>query len=272
MMTAEIASTPRDLIALARERPCNAASLWTETCRQLIVVDISALYEQLRTNAPRRHSRGKQYLSPKTRVGTTSSGSHSNREEEHLAIALWHRSQGKRWQVQGLSSGLKIIDYQTPLKARQADSRIGKIDLLGLVGDRLTVIELKAGGGSDSPLRALLEGLAYCAIVDANRLDFASELANLGYPIDVANPPCLIVCAPEGYWARWGCRSGATADLSQLAESIADRIGVDIHFVAVRFGGLEKGLGGLPPRLFGPLSFYVLGSPTPNLTNDRARM
>ena len=63
--------------------------------------------------------------------------------------------------MQGLSSGLKIIDYQTPLKARQADSRIGKIDLLGLVGDRLTVIELKAGGGSDSPLRALLEGLAY---------------------------------------------------------------------------------------------------------------
>ena len=42
------------------------------------------------------------------------------------------------------------------------------------------VIELKVAGESargDTPLRALLEGLAYCAIVEANAADIASEVA-----------------------------------------------------------------------------------------------
>ena len=158
-MIADSASAPSDLIALARERSCNAASRWTETCRQLAIDDIVALYERLRASAPRRHSRGKRYFSPQSRSGITRSGSYSNREEEHLAIALWqHSLTGNGLQVHGLGSDLRIVDYQTPLKARQTDSRIGKIDLLGLIGDRLAVVELKAGAGSDSPLRALLEG------------------------------------------------------------------------------------------------------------------
>ena len=154
-MIADSASAPSDLIALARERSCNAASCWTETCRQLAIDDIVALYEQLRASAPRRHSRGKRYFSPQSRSGITRSGSYSNREEEHLAIALWqHSLTGNGLQVHGLGSDLRIVDYQTPLKARQTDSRIGKIDLLGLIGGRLAVVDRKAGAGSDCPLCA----------------------------------------------------------------------------------------------------------------------
>jgi hypothetical protein len=54
---------------------------------------------------------------------------------------------------------LKPLDYQTPLKARQADTGKGKIDLFGLTDGSLPcVIELKvptaSGGRSDTPFRA----------------------------------------------------------------------------------------------------------------------
>jgi hypothetical protein len=54
---------------------------------------------------------------------------------------------------------LKPLDYQTPLKARQADTGNGNIDLFGLTDGSLPcVIELKvptaSGGRSDTPFRA----------------------------------------------------------------------------------------------------------------------
>ncbi|WP_167374275.1 hypothetical protein [Bathymodiolus platifrons methanotrophic gill symbiont] len=44
------------------------------------------------------------------------------------------------------------------------------------------VIELKIdsvnGGQADSPLRALLEGLAYCAIIEKNLVKISAEVAS----------------------------------------------------------------------------------------------
>ena len=76
------------------------------------------------------------------------------------------------------ASKIRMIDYQTPLKARRGD-RTGKIDGAGLLPDKsLCLMELKAPkkGYGDSPLRALLESIAYAAVVEENHAQFVEEL------------------------------------------------------------------------------------------------
>ena len=103
---------------------------------------LARCYEHLVRVAPRRHARGKRYVHGRT--GTTSSGASSNRREEHLAVALCNASRS------GVAFALPdrrpfaIIDYQMPLKARQGDLGVGKVDLFAVVDGRLPcVIELK---------------------------------------------------------------------------------------------------------------------------------
>ena len=140
---------------------------------------LARCYEHLVRVAPRRHARSKRYVHGRT--GTTSSGASSNRREEHLAVALCNASRSGVTFALPDRRPLAIIDYQMPLKARQGDLGVGKVDLFAVVDGRLPcVIELKAARETtrgDTPLRALLEGLAYCAIVEANAADIASEVA-----------------------------------------------------------------------------------------------
>jgi len=90
------------------------------------------------------------------RIGTSgirSSASGSNRLEEHTAIALVNLD--RFWLPGG--GWFRSLDYQVPLKAKQADARVGKIDLLE-VSERggPVVVELKvraqAGSCGDTPL------------------------------------------------------------------------------------------------------------------------
>lgn len=67
------------------------------------------------------------------------------------------------------------------------------------------VAELKVrrpGGGADTPLSALLEALAYTAIVEANRKDLGRELAEraLGVP---EGRPLPMLLGTDQYWRRW---------------------------------------------------------------------
>src|SRR5690606_13284138 len=59
-----------------------------------------------------------------------------------------------------------IQTYQMPLQGTRADRGWGKIDLLGSTFQALpAVIELKQEKAKDTPLRMLVEGLAYaCAV------------------------------------------------------------------------------------------------------------
>jgi hypothetical protein len=62
-------------------------------------------------------------------------------------------------------------------ESRKADKEIGEIDLLGLdIADRLWVVELKVAPNTDTPLKALYQGLRYSAIVDANRQAMSAEV------------------------------------------------------------------------------------------------
>ena len=102
-------------------------------------------YENLVRVAPRRRMQGKRYLHGRT--GTTSSGSSSTQREQHLAVALYNASRGGAAFALPDRRPLAIIDYQMPLKARQDDLGVGKVDLFAVLDGRLPcVVELKVAG------------------------------------------------------------------------------------------------------------------------------
>ena len=211
-------------------------------------------YGDLVRFAPRRHDRGKRYLYGRT--GVTSSGRSSNRREEHLAVALYNASRGGVAFVLPDQRRLEIIDYQMPLKARRDDWRVGKVDLFAVVDGRLPcVVELKTASESargDTPLRALLEGLAYCAIVEANAADIASEVAEQ-YALS-APRPTLVVMAPDHYWAGYldHPRAGRWLPaVRDLVSGLRDTLGLDAYLLALLDARFEMGLAGQPARLVG---------------------
>ena len=136
-------------------------SYFVDEARTIDFIELADEYEALKATAPRRVS---GYLE-RNRVSRATQS--LTRSEEGLAATLVTKGQESLLPDQTL---VRPIDFQVPLKAIQADSRVGKIDMLG-VSDRLVIVELKiarTGGGGDTPLNALLEVLSYAAIIEAN--------------------------------------------------------------------------------------------------------
>ena len=138
-------------------------------------------------------------------------------------------------------------DHQFPLKARQQDDDVGKVDLFAVADDgRLMVIELKVRRGKDrgdNPVFALMEGLRYAAIVDANRDTVAKE-AEKRFDVKVGGePPIVQILAPVFWWRGWTEIDGSTRkkagfwerEFSRLIDDINadDRIGVLVECVAL---------------------------------------
>ena len=241
------------LIHLHSDPAANRITEFAEVATAL-ALDVGTLvrrYEDLVGTAPHRHERDKRYLGG--RSGVTGSGAWSNRREEHLAVALYNASRGGAAFALPDRRPLEMIDYQMPLKARRDDRGIGKIDLFAVADGRLPcVIELKVAGKrvrGDTPLRALLEGLTYCAIVEANIADIASEHRAL-----TTCRPTLVVMAPDDYWAGYvdHPRSGAwLSAVRSLISSLGDTLGLEVHLLALLGARFEMGLGGTPARLIG---------------------
>jgi hypothetical protein len=126
------------LVALYNDASVNRITDLASMTAALSASDLVAGYVSLREAAPRRHLHEKTYFTGHT--GVTSSGHHSNRREEHLAVALRNAYGGNSpLQLPG-GRTLKLLDYQTPLKARQADTGIGKIDLFGVIDSSLPCV------------------------------------------------------------------------------------------------------------------------------------
>ena len=226
---------------------------------------LSAEYEALRKKAPHRHDVGKAYFVEHS--GAPSSGGHSNRLEEHYAMALWNLD--CLWPRLG-GGHHRFLDYQVPLKAQQADCGIGKIDLLGVTErGRLIVVELKypRSGPGDSSAKALMEGLRYAAIVEANLEPLASEAGKrFGVKVDDKMPPIVQVLGPRSWWRDWldpGLKSRAAGDwnraFSRLASAVEVRIGAAVECMAM--DGNTKftpGLYGRKPSLDRPPNLYLV--------------
>ena len=213
------------------------------------VTALSAEYQALVENAPRRSRNNKKYFVGHTGIASTST--FSNRLEEHWAMALYNLDQ--QWPRPDGGS-FRILDYQVPLKSRRGDAAIGKIDLLAVSNTgQLIIIELKVetqgGGRSDPPPVALMEGLRYAAMVQADMDAIAAEAEErYGVCID-KSPPIVQLLAPLGWWRRWLQLSAAgpwEPAFAELTESIETQIGVRIECMALENTKPAYGLDARP--------------------------
>jgi hypothetical protein len=121
---------------------------------------------------------------------------------------------------------LRWLDYQFPLKARRSGLGIGKVDLLGRTDDgRLCIVELKAERSGEDPRIALVEGLAYMAIVTANLERIAGEAEETCGIAMGRETPRLMLMAPAAYWAN-ADRKGLS--LAPLRTALEQALGLQI--------------------------------------------
>ena len=248
-----------DLLKLYKSPETNRYSTFGDYADQLVPADLVAAYRHTRNCAPRRHDRDKSYFVDHSE--RTTRAEKSNRGEEHLAIALLKASRMAGPITLPDGRALNILDYQMPLKAQQKDKGVGKVDLFGLIDDhRATVIELKVvptSGRGDTPLRAYLEALAYCAIVEANVSEIANDAkSRYGKSVEI-QPPGLVVMAPADYWV--GYQANAKVGrwwpvLSSMVKEIDDSLGIETHFLALKNATFQMGSRDHAPQLTGDCS------------------
>ncbi len=263
---------PLDLLKLYKDREVKRITTFADVADQLDPAHLVAAYARARDSAPRRHDHNKSYFvdhSERTKWSEI-----SNRREEHLAFALWGASQTDNPVVLPTGANLEILDYQTPLKAQRRDKGVGKVDLFGLIdGCRSTVIELKVrptnSGYGDTPLHAYLEALAYCAIVEANASEIASEARTRHDTSIDGRPPGLIVMAPQDYWAGYleHSKTGKWWPiLSRLATEVEKSLNLETHFLGLRDAAFRMGTKGQDPQLIGHYSVCSVSELATELT------
>lgn len=209
-------------------------------------------YLSLRENAPSRTLRGKRYFVGHEGIPSTSG--YTNRREEHSAIALVNLQ--RDW-AHPLGGSFRFLDYQVPLKARQSDGGIGKIDIVGVNDEgRLILVELKVeskrSGRGDSPSSALLQGLRYAAVVEANLKAIAHEAKSFGVEV-WEKPPIVQILATEAWWLQQGFNFAADGNsqkyFADFIDNIEREIGITFEFLAFDHLNVVPGLDGEKPRL-----------------------
>ncbi len=228
-------------------------------------------YKRLQDCAPRRYQRNKQYFTG--HCGTLSKRIKQDapvrRYEEHLAVALFNEE--REW-TDPRGGAFRLRDYQFPLKSKQSDEGIGKIDLLGVADKgQLMVIELKVHpkdtGRGDSPMRALMEALRYTAVVQANQADIVAEAKTKSKSgIEIRDiPPVIWIVGTEAWWRGWSTGLAPStrkalgdweSEFARLCRNINQHIGIEINCVALQGtdrGDIDYGPNRDKPRLKGEL-------------------
>ena len=164
----------------------------------------------------------------------------SGRGEELLAHRIFEL--GATLHLQGWEP-VTVVDFQMPLNSMRSD-RLGKVDLLG-AGSGLCVIELKVpGASSDTPLSALLEGVGYAAVVEANATLIVDELRSRGHRAE-ESAGSVLVLGPKDYWARWD-RTRTTADwrraLRVAGATLSKATGLRVGFGSFDLAGIGPSL------------------------------
>ena len=177
----------------------------------------------------------------------------SNRREEILAKALWKLNHS--WSHPG-GGQFRLLDYQFPLKAKRSDKGIGKVDLLGVTDQgRLMVIEFKVkrrdGTRGETPMKALMEGLRYAAIVMANREKIAKEAKDnqcIRKHLDEfeicsisEESPLVQILAPKSWWEAWLTLPDSTQkaagcwgpEFAQLLRDIKKKVSVFVECIGI---------------------------------------
>jgi len=235
------------LVELAVDREIKKVTGFRKAAIELNGEKLLELYEQQKEAAPKRHEAEKKYFGQHD--GTLPSKPKADKDE-HLAIALYNRCRDEGPLELPDGSSLDLIDYHVGLQATKDDKAVGAIDLLGVTeDDRLAVVALKfvapqakRGTTGETPLRALIEGLAYAAILEAN-IDavIGDAKSELGRTVSNATPLVLVV-GNLRYWElcrKRDAQSGAAwiAEMERLAREIEPILGVEIRFLGLELTG-----------------------------------
>lgn len=199
-------------------------------------------YNMLVQCAPRRLDRDKQYFVEEHK-GKLSTPVKGLWREKHLARALWNLN---GWWSCPNGGQFCLLDYEFPLQKQRSDARLGEIDLIGVTDrGRIMVIELKVRPRDkkrgEPPMKALMQGLRYTAVVQANLAVIAAE-AKQCFNVKInTEPPIVQVLAPQAWWRGWLGIHGSTRDtagdwepaFTKLAQDIENRLGVSVECVAL---------------------------------------
>jgi hypothetical protein len=94
----------------------------------------------------------------------------------------------------------------------------------------------------DTPLRALIEGLAYTAIATANQEELKSEIAERFGRTVSDEPPLLVLLASPTYWRlcrKREAQKGAAwiKEMERLAKEIETEVGPSVRYLGLELSG-----------------------------------
>jgi hypothetical protein len=253
--------TSKALIDLAHSPVINRKKALGEVAASLDADQLLTMYEELVGSAPQRHSREKKHFVGHTGVPSTTGV--STRTEDHLAIALCDLDDTAQLST---TERLTLLDYQVPMKARQTDAGVGKVDIVAATASgRIAVVELKVTTNTstgDTPLRALIESLVYYAIVEANASDMSAEIADTYGIHTAADRSHLVVVGPPSYWLTWPTE--ALTAISTLLDRSANALDMNLWFVDLGGINVEMGRDGTRPQILGTLTPLSLHTARPD--------
>ena len=262
------------LIELANDREVRQAAGFRQAAAGITGVALSASFEGEMSDAPRLHDAGRRYFIK--RGGKPAAERRRTKDAEHLGAALvrQYRATDEGFALPEEEEPLHLLDYCVRVKTGPANDPatkgIGRLDLIGLVGERLCIARLRflepsatRCGVGDTPLRALVEGLAYSAIAASNRTELGLEITErFGRSVGDAPPVMLLLASPR-YWElcrKREAQKGAAwiKELERIARELEEENGVSVRYLSL---GLEGDPGwsyddqgpvlAAPPR-FGP--------------------
>jgi len=241
------------LIELSDDREVRQAKGFRAAAAELTGAKLEADYKAEVANAPRRHADGKKHLAQKNvRIPT---GPQKGKDDRHLSLAAaaFVASGGASPEMPS-GDELTILDSAVPLRTAAPDKDKGDadpnkgvddIDLLGLLPDgrpavvcvRYLAPDATRGGAGDTPLRALLRGLALAAMVDGNAEAFREEIEEKTGRKTGEEAPALILAGAPRYWElcrKREAQKGAAwiREMERLGREISELIGVEVFFVA----------------------------------------
>ncbi len=249
------------LVERSEQREVRKASDFRLCAQALTGAQLADEFQQECASAPSRSSGGRKHLlAPNRRLAAERGG--ARRDCEHAAIALVQRQkQTERGLLlpedigafDALHAGAVLKSGVPDRKLGAADPNYGinKVDVVGIgQGDRLALgfLRFLAPGAQrispgDTPLRALLEAMAQCAVAKANRDVLLAELAPRSQRTFAADaPPVLMLIGSQRYWElsrRREAHKGAgwIRELSRLAEEFEAASGVTVMYLALRVNG-----------------------------------
>jgi hypothetical protein len=220
---------------------------------------LAADFAAERDAAPRRAASGRKHLVAANRK--LAAERKPARDSEHLALALATRTEEGGAPLALPDAGaFTALHAGVVLKGAQPDPALGvddpnwgaePIDLLGIGPDgrlAVAVVRWLAPSASrvqtgDTPLRALLEGLAWVAGVEANRESLCAELAQKTDAAAIsAAPPALLVIGSYRWWElsrKREAQKGAAwiKELDRLAREIVEKLDIPVRFLTLRTPG-----------------------------------